>query len=98
MPWQGRYPYAFGGDGSGMNMDPDLTETVKFINMLQEYGIELIGATIGSPYYNVHMQRPAYFPVSDGYYPPENPLYNVSRQRHYERYERPCQGRQTHLW
>ncbi len=79
MPWQGRYPYAFGGDGSGMNMDPDLTETVKFINMLQEYGIELICATIGSPYYNVHMQRPAYFPVSDGYYPPENPLYNVSR-------------------
>ena len=25
------------------------------------------------------MQRPAYFPVSDGYPPPENPLYNVSR-------------------
>jgi len=79
MEWQGYYPYAFGGDGSGMEMDPELTETVKFVKMLQEYGIDLICATIGSPYYNVHMQRPAYFPVSDGYWPPENPLYNVSR-------------------
>jgi 2,4-dienoyl-CoA reductase-like NADH-dependent reductase (Old Yellow Enzyme family) len=25
------------------------------------------------------MQRPAYYPVSDGYEMPENPLYNVSR-------------------
>lgn len=79
MEWHGHYPYAFGGDGTGMDMDFNFTETVKFVKMLQEYGIDLICATIGSPYYNVHMQRPAYFPVSDGYEPPENPLYNVSR-------------------
>ena len=79
MKWEGPYPYAFGGAGDGMNMDPDLKETAQFVKMLQSYGVELICATIGSPYYNVHMQRPAWYPVCDGYLPPENPLYNVSR-------------------
>ncbi|MBO5307999.1 MAG: NADH:flavin oxidoreductase [Lentisphaeria bacterium] len=79
MQWQGHYPYAFGGDGTGMDMDENLEEPVKFVKMMQEYGVGLICATIGSPYYNVHMQRPAYYPVSDGYEMPEHPLYNVSR-------------------
>ena len=30
--------------------------------------------TCGSPYYNPHIQRPAMFPPSDGYLPPEDPL------------------------
>ena len=71
--------YAFGGAGDGLNMDPDLTEPVKFVRLLLEYGAELVIGTVGSPYYNVHLQRPAWFPVSDGYKMPENPLYNVSR-------------------
>ncbi len=79
MEWQGDYPYAFGGNGTGMDMDENLVEPVKFVKMMQEYGVSMICATIGSPYYNVHMQRPAYFPVADGYQMPENPLYNVSR-------------------
>ena len=79
MEWEGHYPYAFGGDGTGMNMDENLEEPVRFVKMMQEYGVGLICATIGSPYYNVHMQRPAYYPVSDGYEMPEHPLYNVSR-------------------
>ena len=36
--------------------------------------------TAGSPYYNPHIQRPATFPPSDGYQPPEDPLMGVSRQ------------------
>ena len=80
MEWnEANYPYAFGGDGTGMNMDENLTETVEFVKLAQQYGVKLICATIGSPYYNVHMQRPAYYPVSDGYLMPEHPLYNVSR-------------------
>ncbi len=79
MDWQGEYPYAFGGDGSGMYMDPELKDTVRLVKVLEEYGVGMICATIGSPYYNVHMQRPAYYPVSDGYLMPEHPLYNVSR-------------------
>ena len=79
MEWQGAYPYAFGGCGDGLNMDPDLEEPVRFVKLMQSFGIDLICASVGSPYYNVHLQRPAYFAVSDGYLPPENPLYNVSR-------------------
>ena len=73
------YPYAFGGDGTGLGMDPDLKETSQFIDLLKTYGIDLICCTVGSPYYSVHMQRPAYYPVTDGYSMPEHPLYNVGR-------------------
>ena len=36
--------------------------------------------TAGSPYYNPHVQRPALYPPSDGYQPPEDPLAGVARQ------------------
>ena len=36
--------------------------------------------TAGSPYYTPHIQRPALFPPSDGYLPPEDPLVGVARQ------------------
>ena len=35
--------------------------------------------TAGSPYYCPHVQRPAWFPPSDGYSPPEDPLVGVAR-------------------
>jgi len=79
MAWEGAYPYAFGGDGTGFGMDPDLTEPVKFLQMAASYGVDMICATVGSPYYNVHLQRPAYYPVSDGYLMPEHPLRQVAR-------------------
>lgn len=71
--------YSFGAAADGMNMDEDLTEVVEFTRLLKQYNFELIVGTIGSPYYNVHMQRPAWYAVADGYLMPENPLYNVSR-------------------
>lgn len=83
MEWSGgEYPYAFGGDGTGLGMDPNLTETVKLVEMMQSYGVELICATVGSPYYSVHLQRPAYYAVADGYEPPEDPMLQVSRHMH----------------
>ncbi len=72
------YPYAFSGDGTGLGYD--LSETCKFIELCKNLGIEMICATAGSPYYNPHIQRPAYFPVSDGYLAPEEPLVGVARQ------------------
>jgi len=42
--------------------------------------VHLICITGGSPYYNPHIQRPAYFPPSDGYLPPEDPMVGVARQ------------------
>lgn len=70
------YRYAFGGNGLGI----DLTEPSAFLALLERLGIELVCTTAGSPYYNPHIQRPAAFPPSDGYLPPEDPLVGVARQ------------------
>jgi 2,4-dienoyl-CoA reductase-like NADH-dependent reductase (Old Yellow Enzyme family) len=58
----------------------DLTETVQFLSLLKTLGIKLVNMTAGSPYYNPHIQRPALYPPSDGYAPPEDPLVGVARQ------------------
>jgi NADPH2 dehydrogenase len=73
-----QYPFAFGGDTSGVGID--LSETFQFLSLLQSLDIELVCITGGSPYYNPHIQRPAIFPPSDGYQPPEDPLVGVGRQ------------------
>jgi len=71
------YPYAFGGDGTGQGID--LTEPRAFLALLETLGIRLVCISAGSPYYNPHLQRPALFPPSDGYLPPEDPLVGVAR-------------------
>ncbi|MXZ87021.1 MAG: NADH:flavin oxidoreductase [Acidimicrobiia bacterium] len=73
----GPYQLAFGGDGSGVGTD--LTETHRVLDMLDSLGVGLVCASAGSPYYVPHIQRPAYFPPSDGYQPPEDPLVGVAR-------------------
>ncbi len=73
-----RYGYAFGGDGTGLGID--LREPHQFLDMLETLGIEWVCITAGSPYYTPHIQRPALFPPSDGYQPPEDPLVGVARQ------------------
>ncbi|HMB62915.1 MAG TPA: hypothetical protein VKN36_07575 [Eudoraea sp.] len=72
------YTEAFGGDGSGTGID--LTEVFQMLHHLEELGIELVCITAGSPYYVPHIIRPALFPPSDGYLPPEDPLLGVARQ------------------
>ncbi len=72
------YRYAFGGDCTGLGIDLD--EPRAFLDTLAALDIELVCITAGSPYYNPHIQRPALFPPSDGYQPPEDPLTGVARQ------------------
>jgi 2,4-dienoyl-CoA reductase-like NADH-dependent reductase (Old Yellow Enzyme family) len=74
---EGSYPFAFGGDGTGLGID--LTETHAFCTTMVELGARLLCVTAGSPYYCPHVQRPAYFPPSDGYQPPNDPLVDVAR-------------------
>ena len=69
--------YAFGGDASGIA--GDLAEAHRFLDLCRELGIGLVCITAGSPYYNPHIQRPAFFPPSDGYTPPEDPLVGAAR-------------------
>jgi 2,4-dienoyl-CoA reductase-like NADH-dependent reductase (Old Yellow Enzyme family) len=77
-PYTGDYRYAFGVDPANP-LRLDLTETYRFLDLLQELGIRLVCVSAGSPYYNPHIQRPAMFPPSDGYQPPEDPLVGVAR-------------------
>ncbi len=72
------YPFAFGGDGTGTGID--LTEPYAFLDLLLDLDIRLICITAATPYYNPHLQRPAFFAPSDGYQPPEDPLVGVARQ------------------
>jgi len=72
------YRCAFGGDGTGAGID--LSEPCAFVDLLASLDIELVCISAGSPYYNPHIQRPALFPPSDGYQPPEDPLVGVVRQ------------------
>jgi len=75
--------------GFGVNADnpvqPDLTEPVQFLSLLGDLGINLVNLSAGSPYYNPHLQRPAFYPPSDGYQPPEEPLMGVAQQMHMTR-------------
>jgi 2,4-dienoyl-CoA reductase-like NADH-dependent reductase (Old Yellow Enzyme family) len=79
-PWtEPSYPYAFGGDPA-TGLAPDLAEPSAFLELLAGLGIHWVCTTAGSPYYNPHIQRPAAFPPSDGYLPPEDPLVGAARQ------------------
>ena len=72
------YRLAFGASPA----DPlviDLTEPVAFVRALLARGVSWINATASSPYWAPHVQRPALFPPSDGYAPPEDPLVGVAR-------------------
>ena len=70
--------HPFGSDSTGTAVD--LSEPHRFLELLEKLGIELVCTTAGSPYYNPHILRPAAFPPSDGYLPPEDPLVGVARQ------------------
>lgn len=75
---EGVLPRPFGADGTGLGID--LSETHALLDLLTAEGVGLVCTTAGSPYYTPHIQRPAYFPPSDGYDPPEDPLVGVVRQ------------------
>ena len=78
MHFEGDYDFGFGVDAS----DPakiDLTEPFQLLEQLRDLGVLAFNISCGSPYYNPHVQRPAIFPPSDGYQPPEDPLVGVAR-------------------
>ncbi len=80
-PFAALLPYRW---GFGVNIhnpiEPDLTEPVQFLSLVEELGIRLVNLSAGSPYYNPHLQRPALYPPSDGYLAPEEPLRGVAQQ------------------
>ena len=73
------YRWGFGVDPNNP-IQVDLTETIQFLALLEKLEIRLVNITAGSPYYDPHIQRPALYPPSDGYQPPEDPLVGVAKQ------------------
>jgi NADPH2 dehydrogenase len=74
-------PYRYGfGVNEANPVEYDLTEAFRFIDLCHKLGVKIVNLSAGSPYYNPHIQRPAIYPPSDGYQPPEDPLVGVARQ------------------
>jgi len=65
-----RHHFGFGATPQAM----DRTEVHRFAGHAASLGVALVNVTLGSPYWNPHMQRPAAYPPSDGYLPPVDPL------------------------
>jgi 2,4-dienoyl-CoA reductase-like NADH-dependent reductase (Old Yellow Enzyme family) len=72
------YPHAFGVDPDAPERI-DLAEPIALCRELMAVGVRWINVTAASPYYTPHLQRPAAFPPSAGYAPPEDPLLGVAR-------------------
>jgi 2,4-dienoyl-CoA reductase-like NADH-dependent reductase (Old Yellow Enzyme family) len=72
------YRHGFGLDESSPQ-SIDLGEPIALARELVALGVRWLNVTAGSPYYVPHVQRPAAFPASDGYAPPEDPLVGVAR-------------------
>ena len=72
-------PCVFGRLDDG-DFDATLADARETIARLGAMDVRLVCVTAGSPYYCPHVQRPALFPPSDGYDPPEDPLRGVARQ------------------
>lgn len=81
IPEDFHVPYPGFGCRRDNPLEPDLTEPLALLKMFRdELGVAMVNLSCGSPYYNPHIQRPAYFPPSDGYTPPEDPLIGCARQ------------------
>lgn len=69
------YPYGWGVDRADSGK-MDLTEPLKLLGILQQQGVELVNVTMGTPYYNPHVNRPF---DKGGYTPDEAQLIGVER-------------------
>ena len=81
MPYDDLLPYQYGfGTSADDPLRMDLDEPIRLLKQLQQDGVALVNLSCSSPYYAPHVQRPAFYPPSDGYLPPEDPLIGVCRQ------------------
>lgn len=69
------YPYGWSVDKEDYKKY-DLTEPLKLVGLLYERGVRLINFTMGTPYYNPHVNRPY---DKGGYIPDEHQLIGVAR-------------------
>ena len=75
------YPYGWGVDAEDAGR-ADLAEPIRLIGDLKAAGFGGINATVGNPYFNPHVNRPADWMIADWPDPPEDPLTGVARLIH----------------
>jgi len=73
------YDGAAAGWGVGENLSLAMEEPMRLVRDLYAHGVRLLNITMGTPYYNPHVNRPY---ATGGYEPPENPMVGVSRLLH----------------
>lgn len=62
--------------GVGEDLSLAMEEPMHLVRDLYAHGVRLLNLTMGTPYYNPHVNRPY---ATGGYEPPENPIVGVSR-------------------
>lgn len=62
--------------GNGPDGEPDLSEPSRLMSLMEARGVRLFNITMGTPYFNPHINRPY---ATGGYVPPEPPLRGVCR-------------------
>ncbi len=62
--------------GVGENLTLDLEEPLRLVRDLEKRGVRLLNITMGTPYFNPHVNRPY---ARGGYEQPENPVLGVAR-------------------
>lgn len=70
------YDGSAAGWGVGDGLELDLSEPLRLARDLAQRGVTLLNLTMGTPYYNPHVNRPY---ARGGYQPPESPLEGVGR-------------------
>lgn len=70
-----RYPYGFGVTKDEIPA-PDFTEPFEFLSELQKKGLGIVDMTMGSPYFNSYVNRPANLGTGEL---PEHPLTGLAR-------------------
>ncbi|MHC4982749.1 MAG: oxidoreductase [Planctomycetota bacterium] len=78
VPVQRPYLCGFGVDPERPT-EPELNEPLETVRLLREAGLRLLNVSLGCPYFNPHISRPADKPPPDGYEPQESPLVGVAR-------------------
>lgn len=69
---------AFGTDHND-HLREDLTEPLQLVRWLRDWGVSLLNVSMGNPYANPHIVRPAEYAPIDGYTSPEHPLFGIDR-------------------
>ncbi len=69
---------AFGTDPNDHSNEA-VAEPLQVAKWLRDWGVSMINVSLGNPYSNPHVVRPAEFPPIDGYHAPEHPLIGIAR-------------------